>query len=169
MLSGCSKGKPNVDTSKIDALAQKLLSSISQDKAAEFYKQSFAQSFKDRVSEKDWEVMADRYRTHLGAMVEMDRYSTRLNETEYSVEASCTYSVKWEKDDGKLELSLSKEDGMDWKVVSMSISSKKISELAKTSDSDNLDAYKKEAESMTPKKKPDISPSAPSIPTGDEK
>lgn len=165
VLSGCSKSKPNVDPAKIDLLAQKLLASISQNKTAEFYKQNFAPSLKDRMSLKDWELMAEGYRKHLGGMVELDRYATHLQETDFTVEASCSFYVKWEKDEGKLELSLSKENNQDWQIVSLNISSKTIASLEKKSEDD----YKKEASSMAAKKKPDISTSAPSIPAEEEK
>ncbi len=171
MLAGCTKSKPNVDTAKIDLLAKKLLTSISQNtpKIPEFYKNNFADSFKERISEKDWKIMAERYRKHLGAMIELDRYSTRIEATEYTIEASCTYCVKWEKEDGKLELSLTQENGQDWKIVSMSITSPKIANLSKMSENENMDAYKKEAESMAAKKASNINTTAPSIPTGEEK
>ena len=169
MLAGCSKSKPNVDTAKIDLLARKLLTSISQNKASEFYKQNFAPSFKDRISEKDWQNMSDRYMKHLGTMMEMDRYSTRLEQTEYTTEASCAFYVKWEKEDGKLEPSLTKEGNQDWQIVSLNISSKKIADIADLSKNENLDEYKKEAESMAAQKTADINTAAPSIPTGEEK
>lgn len=171
VLSGCSKPKPTVDTAKMDMMAKKLLTAITMDKAknAEFYKENFAQSYKDRVSEKEWEIMAERYRTHLGLMLELDRYATNIQETEYTVETSCAYSVKWEKEAGKLELSLTKEDGGDWKIVSFSITSPKIAELSKTVEDTNLDAYKKEAANIANQKKADVNPAAPSIPSGEEK
>lgn len=121
LLTACSDSKP-VDTTEVDTITRTILQQIAAGEYSKTY-QSFAESYRQRVTPSAWQQEASLYHDALGELVDLRR-DEALSSTvrlEDSIEGSFTYRATWNKGPGVVHIGMSRNG--QWQVVTFTIDS----------------------------------------------
>ncbi len=120
LLTGCQKEKP-VDTSRIDAIANDILTAISAGQADKVYDNYFTPEYRKSLSREVWKEMVDAYSKKLGPVISMKRVSTSTVSIDGDVAGSFGFAVTWKNGPGTVKFNMSLRE--TWLLVNLFIDS----------------------------------------------